>query len=1508
MRSSMTRLPPPLLPILALVLAACGEQPSSPDAAGPTAAQALPLVSGAPVQVTNLTGPLVNDPGSSPSELLWADGTLYFAASTTATGTELWKTDGTEAGTSLVVDLQPGPTGSEPRPLVRLGNSLFFTARAGSSAALTLWKTDGTSLGTTPVAPQLVVADPPEFLEFNGELLFSAWAPKATSPQLWRTDGTTAGTTLLDSTNPSDMLTSPRNLRRVGSFVVFTASHPTLGEELWRTNGTHAGTVLIKDLNPGSSSSSPASFLAVGPEFYFTAVTSLTGRELWKSDGTANGTVLVRDINPGAASSDVSSMVEFNGQLLFAANDGVRGSELWISDGTSAGTQLLKDLRPGSAGSDPYWLTKTGSSVYFSANNGSIGVELYKTDGTETGTVLVRDVVPGSPSSSPSYLTNVDGTLYFVTISSSARTLWRTDGTSAGTQSVISSSSFLDTLTAAGTTLFFVYRDSTYGSEIFRTDPSMSVAQRVIDLQEGSSNDPGIDLRAAHGGRIYFAATTRTQGRELWASDGTGAGTTLLLDVNAGTANSDPGEVVPFGSSVFFPATSAQVGRELFVSDGTPGGTQLLADVNPFAGSGNPEWLTPFGGKLYFAASSTSGRGLWRTDGTITGSELVLDRYPGSILSMLDPSWLTSVGDWLIFSGVRNSPSWRYGRELFKTDGTIAGTSMVEDINSRWEGDSSNVQDVVNADGTIFFTAEDGWSGRELWLSDGTSNGTFMVKDIWYGVTSSKPQSLTAVGSRVFFTADDGLHGRELWTSDGTNAGTVLVKDIAPGAAGGIVGPLQRVGDKVFFAADDGVAGLELWKSDGTAAGTVRVTDLLPGPRGSYPTNLQAVGTTLTFTADDGVHGAELFESDGTAAGTRLVADLRPGLEPSWPGRVMRLGSKLFFAAFVSGTNRQLFALSHLDTTPPTLSCPANVSIVSSEAAGPIVVYPPATVVEEFSSATVVYSRLSGTRFPQGTTSVTVTATDEAGNAANCSFEVTVALEDVTPPTLPCSGDLTVTTEDPNGAVVFFEEPVAIDDLDPDPVVTSSHASGTVFPVGTTQVIHTATDVSNNSSRCSFTVTVILVDFTPPTLTCPPDQAVTAYDGPAGAVVTWPDAVAIDNIDDQVAITYSSESGTRFPVGTTAVEVQARDSAGNLATCTFQVTVVLEDTLPPSLTCPKAVSVRSTTSTGTPVTYPEAKVVDAVDPHPTVTYSRPSGSIFPIGTTTVVVTATDAAGHSATCTFTVSVSLDDHTPPSLQCSGNVTATATGPDGAVVNYPPAQVSDTQDPNPTVTYSRPSGSRFPIGDTTVDVSATDASNNVSRCSFTVTVTRDDHQPPTLTCPQDLRVPAEDASGAVVTYAPADVSDDIDPSPTVHYSRASGTRFPAGSTTVVVTATDASNNSATCEFTVEVVLEPDEQEEPGGADSGTATPPKSTSCGGCSATGELAMWPLWALVALVRRRKASTPPEPPAEAEEPSGGRVARRRRRRGAGAPEAACAGRPGAREPADRPSPWVGALL
>lgn len=199
---------------------------------------------------------------------------------------------------------------------------------------------------------------------------------------------------------------------------------------------------------------------------------------------------------------------------------------------------------------------------------------------------------------------------------------------------------------------------------------------------------------------------------------------------------------------------------------------------------------------------------------------------------------------------------------------------------------------MAGVNGTLFFRGNDVTHGYELWKTDGTDAGTVMVKDINPGLANSGPLSLTEMNGALFFTASDGVHGTEIWTSDGTAAGTVMVKDICPGAAPSFISGFQKqplltnMNGTLYFNASDGVHGIELWASDGTAAGTAMVADINPGSGDSVPLlvsstagfrNITAVNNTLFFMANDGVHGVELWALPGQPAVTAVSSTAADG-------------------------------------------------------------------------------------------------------------------------------------------------------------------------------------------------------------------------------------------------------------------------------------------------------------------------------------------------------------------------------------------------------------------------------------------------------------------------------------------------------------------------------------------------------------------------------------------------------------------------------------------------------
>jgi len=1132
---------------------------SDPDPGAPGTGPAAPVqrsahLVGTPGLVLDLQPtPSPDGAGSSPKNFVVMGTTRFFTASDPMHGRELWKSDGTPAGTVLVADITPGIEDSSFFYFTLAHGSLYFVVNGGGGGER-LWRSDGTAEGTRPVFtdpafPLSVTAA----VSFNGTLYLLASSDGGGSTHLWTSDGTREGTRVVKTFAPGR---APFGLTRMGERLFFSADDGVHGREPWVSDGTSAGTVMLKDLTPGSANSSLRSFAVAGRVFYFTLEVPFSGMQLWKSDGTSEGTVPLTNV-PGAPIAapdgprlwDLGWLTLSGGTVFFSANDNRAGQELWKSDGTPAGTVRVKDIHP-TGHAYPQYLRDANGVLVFAAWEPGTGTELWKSDGTAEGTVRLTDLPLGEAGSVTGPFAVAGSRVYFFADLGVGRyELWTSDVTPAGARRLRSftrtSASLYDSLGSADGSLLFVASDDVRGDEPWMTDATPEGTVLLRDIHRGAHGGRPQDMMDLGGGRILFALPVSSR-RELWSSDGTEAGTRrVLAGVSAlGTMSWRVGGVRYFAAS-----TTGWSAYTLWRSDGTPEGTFALQDFP----SGLGAITAGLGGRIFFsAATPAEGMELWASDGTREGTVRVKDIRPGSASS--SPRGLFNVGGTLYFT----ADDGVHGAELWKTDGTAEGTVLVTDlVPGELGADPMNLE---NLNGTLVFTASEftdsgggfPWAKTVLWRlgPDGQPRKiSFPAPAPGMGV--GEPERLRVVNGTLLVFVD--YFSSQLWVYDGTSEHATLLS--RPGLLPRFpLVDLVAAGRVLYFLAN-GLVGTELWRSDGTAAGTSRVKEANQTWRNGevYPSSsllgLADRGQVLlrSWTAGTGV---EMWASDGSEAGTSLVADLAPGPSGSEPRSFTRSGDSVFFSADDGVHGAELWRLPlppvAPDTTPPVVVCPAGMSAEPTSGAGASVSWPGVRVSDDVTaSIPLTYSPLPGSTFPLGKTVVTVTARDEAGNTASCTFDVWV--RDSSAPAVMCPADAATEATSPEGAPVSFAEATA-----GDAQVTYSHARGGTFPVGETVVTATAKDADGNTGTCTFRVTV--TDTTKPTLTCPADMTVETHES-RGHGVDYPAATAGDTVTAEPRVTYSHASGSTFPVGTTPVTATVTDAAGNTASCSFHVTV-----------------------------------------------------------------------------------------------------------------------------------------------------------------------------------------------------------------------------------------------------------------------------------------------------------------------------------------------------------------
>jgi len=352
------------------------------------------------------------------------------------------------------------------------------------------------------------------------------------------------------------------------------------------------------------------------------------------------------------------------------------------------------------------------------------------------------------------------------------------------------------------------------------------------------------------------------------------------------------------------------------------------------------------------------------------------------------------------------------------------------------------------------------------------------------------------------------------------------------------------------------------------------------------------------------------------------------------------------------------------------------------------------------------------------------------------------------------------------------------------------------FPLGDTSV--TCTTTAPDSSK---TITVHVVDTTPPSLPQPPNITASTTD-PTGTAVSWDPIIATDIVDGSLTPVCSPTTGSTFQVGTTTVTCTATDTHGNSAQTQFTVTVMLDDTQAPTFTTvPASQTVEATGPGGAAVTYATPTATDNSGLPPSISCDHASGSLFPLGATTVTCTATDGAGNAATATFTITV--QDTTPPTLSLPGDLQVETESPAGIPVAYAVSAfdaVAGSVSPN----CSPASSSTFPVATTPVHCAANDGNGNTASGDFNVTVTLVDHTAPVLSgVPSNRVVEANGPGGSVVNFTTPTATDNLDgPIALVTCSPESGSTFPLGRTTVTCNAADSHGNTGSASFSVSVV----------------------------------------------------------------------------------------------------------
>lgn len=531
---------------------------------------------------------------------------VYFTANDGVTGSELWVTDGSKAGTKLLKDINPGANGSSCGNFYALDNYLLFTANNGTNG-MEIWRTDGTEAGTVLVKDIYLGATDGvyvtnststanTFFVFKGILYFTGIA-KSNDYELYRSDGTAAGTYLLKDIAPNNssfnVPSFPQYFAPLGDALLFACR-----EGLWKTNGTAAGTVKITDEHPTDPFGfDPNNLLSMG-NYVLIGINDFGTGELWRTDGTKPGTVLVKKYGTDFTLNETSNpFIRLGDLALFPGSDAQNKAELWRTDGTEAGTFMVKNANQTPNGNyPPQNKVVLGNSIYYKFDDGINGIELWKSDGTAAGTNLVKNIVPGSNGGFylPSEIVSNGKKIFLKAGDGFNQELWVSEGTESTTKLVADISpndeSSPSNLTFLHDNLYFFANDGKAGRELF----AFGILDYDADgfLSDKDCNDDNAGINPAAIEIVNNGIDENCDGKDLTSST-----TTLPAEAFSVSPNPFQGEFFIknlqddvllfklYGSDGrLYLSNSIAAGSNAVQTEHLPNGTYLLQLIEPLSG------------------------------------------------------------------------------------------------------------------------------------------------------------------------------------------------------------------------------------------------------------------------------------------------------------------------------------------------------------------------------------------------------------------------------------------------------------------------------------------------------------------------------------------------------------------------------------------------------------------------------------------------------------------------------------------------------------------------------------------------------------------------------------------------------------------------------------------------------------------------------------------------------------------------------------------------------------